>query len=1321
MVNDQAISTAGGRSVLTEQERRVALAVGQGATNKATARRLGISIKTVEFHLGNIYRKLDVSGRAELAHLLGSGRLATVWIDGMSPSGIVDGHDSLEALAGALADGAAGAAPFPTELRNPYKGLRAFQESDAADFFGRERLVERILALLSGSAGDGSSVTVVGPSGCGKSSVVLAGVLPAVRQGAIAGSVQWTVATMLPGSQPSDALVAALHERDEDALPAARDVILVIDQLEELYTLCGTDARARFADDLAEAMDDPGHQVRVITTLRADFYERVLHDPGLAPLLETGTVPVPPLTDDELEQAVVGPAGRSGATIEPGLAAVLVSDVRGQPGALPLLQYALTELFDRSEHGLLRLDDYREIGGVGGAVSTRAEELYRAGTAIEQPATRRVLTRLVSLGEGTEDTRRRVRVRELGDLPGTRVVLARFGQARLLSFDRDPRSGEPTIELAHEALLREWPRLQSWLTDDRDGLRIHRELTISASAWDERGRDAGELYRGGRLEVAERWSDAHGDDLNPTEARFLSASLAQRQVEADTERRNVLRIKRGLVLVAAVAVVALVAGALAWSQQRHAESAAREAASERDAARAAEFAAETGRLATLAPTLAETNPALALLLAAEAETRDASPETWGALEQTFVTADAHLGFLGPGEALQAAFFDGEETILGVGRSRLSRWDATTHKLRDTVELPVPIRPRGLESNYQHPQAFANGTLAWVGEDDQAHVLTLDTGEHVVAPFASSVDVALDAEASRLAVVNGSGDVAMFELPGLRQLWLAGGDGELSVFDAGQAVDVVDPVPDLEAYPATPVLAFTPDGGTLVVARAWNVTTRDVGNGDVRGSAVFPFYVLDLGVERAPAGRVVAMSYHGVSAAARPALDGVTTVGLDNRLPVIESAVTGLPDGRIAVLDPQGHVIVLAAGAVSEPGPAPTNTPHPASSATVDTLDSHVAGARSLALSPDGSTLLVAGDGGAALVSVSGGGLTRRAVPRTTDHAYFIGGPDASWIGSAPNITMAPTDQMHLFRSESRLWRCTQDGCTEHRPAIPPTKEITAAPERNLLVVYTYTASGTSTQQFFDGKTFEPVSPPIETPHEGGGWIAVADDRTWMIHADSPNSLDVVELATGHLLFRSPLTWASHPGGAVLPGRDAVLVFNPDNGESFVLDVRTGEETPSPLPAGEAAIVAFSHSGKLVATADLSGEVVVRDGATFEVLHRLNAAEPVSPFMSMAFSDDDRFLLTVHPTGGRLWDVASGLIIGQRIPTLEATAPSALPGQATHLLTAARQWVQIWDLDVGRWEDIACMAAGRNLTRQEWEQVGPRDQPYHATCPQWPAA
>ncbi len=191
----------------------------------------------------------------------------------------------------------------------------------------------------------------------------------------------------------------------------------------------------------------------------------------------------------------------------------------------------------------------------------------------------------------------------------------------------------------------------------------------------------------------------------------------------------------------------------------------------------------------------------------------------------------------------------------------------------------------------------------------------------------------------------------------------------------------------------------------------------------------------------------------------------------------------------------------------------------------------------------------------------------------------------------------------------------------------------------------------------------------------------------MVHADDTRFLQVVELATGRVLSQSPLTWANHPGGAVLPSGDAVLIYEPSTGESFVLDVRTGEQTPSPVPPTEASEVVFSESGELVATADRSGDVVIRDGATFEVVHRLNAAEPISPFLAMAFSDDDRFLLTVHPTGGRLWDVASGQLIGQRIPTLEATAPSAIPGQATHLLTASEQWVQIWDLDVDRWGEL----------------------------------
>ena len=323
--------------------------------------------------------------------------------------------------------------------------------------------------------------------------------------------------------------------------------------------------------------------------------------------------------------------------------------------------------------------------------------------------------------------------------------MARLGEARLLSFDRDPASGEPTVELAHEALIREWPRLRAWMDEDRDGLRLHRDLTARASAWQEAGGETGELYRGGRLESAEHWAADHDDDLNDTERCFLVASVAQRQAELDAERRNMRRIKRGLVLVAVVAVIALVAGAIAWRQQQRATTAARAADRERDAAQAAEFASGD-RLASRhwRPRSTKSDPALALLLAAEAERRKADPETWGALEQTLVAADTTLGFLFSDEPLRGVSFDGPDRIVGVGSTSVTVWDAESHQRLTTMHLPMPMRRPLIDDDNQQPLAIAAGTLAWVGEDGQAHVLDLARAdEHGLADLAEVDAVAVD--------------------------------------------------------------------------------------------------------------------------------------------------------------------------------------------------------------------------------------------------------------------------------------------------------------------------------------------------------------------------------------------------------------------------------------------------------------------------------------------------------------------------------------------------------------------------------------------------
>ena len=475
--------------------------------------------------------------------------------------------------------------------RNPYRGLEAFEQADSDDFYGRDRSVAEMVAILQHEP----LLIVVGPSGIGKSSAVKAGLLPALAAGAVQGSDNWLVTELVPGREPFEQLAAALgrvasndlpdvvgtltsQSRPlravvDEVVPGHRGVLIVVDQLEELFTQTIDDAERRaFLQMVVDVAQAPDSSVRLVATLRADYFDRPLAYPGFDDAIRGRTVALGAMSSGELADAVQLPASAVGVQIEPGVVDRIVAEAELQPGGLPLVQHTLSELFRTRTTNTITVADLDEIGGVAGAIGRRAEQIYQSFDDRCRTAVEPVFLRLVSVTEEHGDTRRRVRRTELeqaGIAPDDLdTVLAEYGRHRLLTFDRDPTSRTPTVELAHEALLTEWKRFAGWVEESREDLLARRRVESAAHDWISAGADASFLYSGGRLELAEAWAAATRFEPGDDERRFLAAS--REKVDRDRVARS-RRTRLVVGLLAGAAVAAMIMAALAFVQRRNAD------------------------------------------------------------------------------------------------------------------------------------------------------------------------------------------------------------------------------------------------------------------------------------------------------------------------------------------------------------------------------------------------------------------------------------------------------------------------------------------------------------------------------------------------------------------------------------------------------------------------------------------------------------------------------------------------------------------------------------------------------------------------------
>lgn len=745
----------------------------------------------------------------------------------------------------------------------PFKGLEPFHVSDAHLFFGRETLVARLVEHLRRD----NLLIVVGASGCGKSSLVRAGLVPALTGGGltpdcekVAGSTDGPACCILtPTSHPLRALAIALSTA-ESVLPSAaladdmaadgrslslhlarrrgesagagapQQALLVVDQFEEVFTLCRDEAeRTAFIKNLmcatgdGELRDGP---LMLVIALRADFYGQCAGYPSLRRALETSQHYIGGMSTAELRRCIEGPLEVGGWQVEPGLVDLLVRDAGSEPGALPLLSHALLETWRARTGRLLTLAGYEATGGVHGAIARTADAIYDRFSDDEKAAARRIFLRLVALGDGMQATRRRVARDQLApdaeSRPLVESVLHWLAAARLITL------GQDQVELAHEALIREWPQLRGWLAEDRESLQLHRRLTEAAGGWEASGREAADLYRGARLVQATEWACHHSSELSPAEQAFLAASQdetdralteveAQRHREletarqlAETERaraaeqqRSNARLRRRSLLLAGALVVALATSSLAVVLWRRAQQAAEAARLDEALAFARELSASSAARLGLDDELAALL-ALEAVEAAQAAHVAVPVEAEAALHRAIQAMPLDASIAAEGQAALSA--DGSLILVCSEAGSLLAWDRTGPGRGEPAGAPAAAPLYTLQAGAGIFELSPDGRLMAVA--DAAGGISL----HDAATGLKQRD--LRGHEGRVTALRFSGDGTRLVSVGndatVRTWNTATGDELVPLHKPGSEPSLIDVSPD-----GTRVLAGVIDGGVYL--------------------------------------------------------------------------------------------------------------------------------------------------------------------------------------------------------------------------------------------------------------------------------------------------------------------------------------------------------------------------------------------------------------------------------------------------------------------------------------------------------------------------
>lgn len=1146
----------------------------------------------------------------------------------------------------------------------PYKGLASFEATDAPFFFGRERLVGELAARTVGVG----LLAVVGASGSGKSSVLSAGLVPSLEAGLLPGSERWSFVLLRPGEHPSQELAAAL----EGEPGQCERRVFVIDQFEELFTFCTDEGeRSAFVDRIVELAGDP-ERTAVVIGLRGDFYGHCAGYPELARMVAANQVLVGSMTGDEVKRAIELPARRAGVRVDAGLVETLVAEVGDEPGALPLLSTCLVELWFDQDDGRLRLESHQRLGGVRGAVARLAESAYENLDQAQREAAQRLFLRLVTVGDEGVATRRRVPRSEL-DLAQDGVlapVVVRLTEDRLLT------AHETSVEIAHEALLREWPRLEGWLVEDAQGRELREHLTQSAKRWEESGREPAELYRGPRLAATADWAATRTAELNQLEREFLEASRRQGQLEAERQRRQNRRLRLALVAAVVLLAVALVAGVLALVQRSQARRAATAAVAQSLGAQG----------------ISEPRIDLAMLLARASVALDPTLRTRSDLLTTLLRVpnvlrtyhwnqnrNSSIAVSPDGKTLAIDDNDGHTVVEreATGR-RIGTVSADTIGFGPDGSLltapggAVAGRPGVIQvRDTSGPGLEVTRTIAFPGglrSPGVAVASLTSAGGRIAVELTRSHDKGQGPQVDRAAVAQydyttGRLTTSVIHLPkSATSIAYLGGTRRL-IFFTGSASVVIDARTGrrIRAYPVGCCsTAVSPDGQTVAFGG---------GDGSVRFLDLRTGKV-ELGVG-AQAGAIVAMGF--------------------------------TPDGKTLITSGDDTKTLLWDVASRE---------------VRDTLAGHAGPIHSQAISADGSTLYT----GSFDTNVLGWDLTgRRGFP-----------PAFQAIGSDPRVgvwslTISPDNRTIAVGSSTgrvALWDTRTLRKKQTFAAVPgPVSAVAFGDHDRQLLVSGNPSRGPAVLRIWRLGSHPGLmrSIPIDGLVTWAAWSPDGHTLAATVARDKEHGfVSEWDAATGRLLG-STTTRGGYPIDVAFAPHGTSLAIGESNLGAEVLDpARKTVESRMPISGGLYTFgVAFSPDGKELATTDWNGTLDLRNARTGARLATIPDPDQ-APGASVAWSPDGKTLaLTDGSDTLRLFDVATRREIGspfQLAASQQSTNPyAAFTPDGKQVIVSddtGRTWVV--PVTLKAWEAAACRIANRNLTHAEWKDFLP-GRPYRRFC------